>query len=129
MRRLASLPFIVRLALCLAIVFIPLAAFAQDVVDAPAPAPVITQPDVVALTPMVLDFIGHAKQGRIALAVVAGLILVSHLKRPEGKGHEEGARTSLGQLRGSAAIGVASGHTVAIWDEWKPLNRVCMAEP
>jgi len=33
-----------------------------------------------------------------------GLILVSHLKRPEGKGHEEGARTTLAQLRGSAAI-------------------------
>tara|TARA_Y100000590_G_scaffold470333_1_gene663822 strand:- start:592 stop:2229 length:1638 start_codon:yes stop_codon:yes gene_type:complete len=34
-----------------------------------------------------------------------GLILVSHLKRPEGKSHEEGAATSLAQLRGSGAIG------------------------
>jgi twinkle protein len=33
-----------------------------------------------------------------------GLVLVSHLKRPEGKGHEEGAKTTLAQLRGSAAI-------------------------
>lgn len=34
-----------------------------------------------------------------------GMILVSHLKRPpQGKGHEEGAATSLAQLRGSAAI-------------------------
>ena len=33
-----------------------------------------------------------------------GLILVSHLKRPEGKGHENGGETSLAQLRGSAAI-------------------------
>jgi len=33
-----------------------------------------------------------------------GLILVSHLKRPSGVGHEEGAQTSLSQLRGSAAI-------------------------
>ena len=34
-----------------------------------------------------------------------GLIIVSHLKRPEGnKGHEEGARTSLSQLRGSHSI-------------------------
>ncbi len=34
-----------------------------------------------------------------------GLILVSHLKRPEGKnGHEEGAITSLSHLRGSHAI-------------------------
>lgn len=33
-----------------------------------------------------------------------GLVLVSHLRRPEGKGHEEGASTSLSQLRGSHAI-------------------------
>lgn len=33
-----------------------------------------------------------------------GIILVSHLKRPDGKGHEEGASTSLSQLRGSAGI-------------------------
>ena len=32
------------------------------------------------------------------------LVLVSHLKRPDGRGHEEGARTSLAQLRGSAGI-------------------------
>lgn len=37
-----------------------------------------------------------------------GLILVSHLKRPDGKGHEEGSVTSLSQLRGSAAIGQLS---------------------
>lgn len=34
-----------------------------------------------------------------------GLIIVSHLKRPtNGTGHEEGAQTSLSQLRGSQAI-------------------------
>jgi twinkle protein len=33
-----------------------------------------------------------------------GVILVSHLKRPDGRGHEEGAATSLSQLRGSAGI-------------------------
>lgn len=32
------------------------------------------------------------------------LILVSHLKRPDGRGHEEGGLTSLSQLRGSAGI-------------------------
>lgn len=38
-----------------------------------------------------------------------GLILVSHLRRPDGnKGHEEGQRTSLSQLRGSAGIGQLS---------------------
>lgn len=30
--------------------------------------------------------------------------IISHLKRPDGKGHEEGAVTSLAQLRGSGAI-------------------------
>jgi twinkle protein len=33
------------------------------------------------------------------------LFVVSHLKRPEGRGHEEGAATSLAQLRGSGSIG------------------------
>jgi len=38
-----------------------------------------------------------------------GLILVSHLRRPSGdKGHEDGAQTSLAQLRGSGAIGQLS---------------------
>jgi twinkle protein len=38
-----------------------------------------------------------------------GMVLVSHLKRPpQGRGHEEGAQTSLAQLRGSAAIGQLS---------------------
>jgi twinkle protein len=32
------------------------------------------------------------------------LLIVSHLKRPDGKAHEEGAVTSVSQLRGSAAI-------------------------
>lgn len=32
------------------------------------------------------------------------LFMISHLRRPEGKAHEEGAATSLSQLRGSASI-------------------------
>jgi len=36
------------------------------------------------------------------------LFCVSHLKRPDGKGHEEGAATSLSALRGSGAIGQLS---------------------
>lgn len=43
-----------------------------------------------------------------------GMILVSHLKRPEGKGHEEGAQTSLAQLRGSAAIGQLSDIVIGL---------------
>lgn len=33
------------------------------------------------------------------------LFAVSHLKRPDGKGHEEGAVTSMSQLRGSQSLG------------------------
>jgi len=41
------------------------------------------------------------------------LILVSHLKRPQGdRGHEDGARTSLAQLRGSAAIAQLSDFVI-----------------
>lgn len=43
-----------------------------------------------------------------------GLILVSHLKRPEGKGHEEGASTSLSQLRGSHAIAQLSDIVIGL---------------
>ena len=43
-----------------------------------------------------------------------GVILVSHLKRPEGKGHEEGAQTSLAQLRGSAAIAQLSDMCIGL---------------
>ena len=44
-----------------------------------------------------------------------GMILVSHLKRPNGeKGHEEGAKTSLAQLRGSAAIAQLSDMVIGL---------------
>lgn len=43
-----------------------------------------------------------------------GMFLVSHLKRPEGKGHEEGAATSLAQLRGSAAIAQLSDMVIGM---------------
>lgn len=48
----------------------------------------------------------------LAVELKIVLIVVSHLKRPSGdKGHEEGANTSLSQLRGSHAI-AQLGHTV-----------------
>jgi len=44
-----------------------------------------------------------------------GMILVSHLKRPSGdRGHEDGAQTSLSQLRGSAAIGQLSDMVIGL---------------
>ena len=43
-----------------------------------------------------------------------GMIVVSHLKRPEGISHEEGGRTTLGQLRGSAAIAQLSDMCIGL---------------
>jgi len=42
------------------------------------------------------------------------LIIVSHLKRPENKGHEEGAATSLAQLRGSGSIAQLSDMVIGL---------------
>jgi len=42
------------------------------------------------------------------------LFVVSHLKRPDTKGHEEGAATSLSQLRGSGSIGQLSDIVVGL---------------
>ena len=42
------------------------------------------------------------------------LICVSHLRRPDGKGHEEGASTSLSQLRGSASIAQLSDMVIGL---------------
>ena len=41
-------------------------------------------------------------------------MLVSHLKRPDGRGHENGAVTTLAQLRGSAAIAQLSDCVVGL---------------
>ena len=43
-----------------------------------------------------------------------GLLLVSHLKRAEGKSHEEGGQTSLAQLRGSHAIAQLSDVVIGL---------------
>ena len=42
------------------------------------------------------------------------MMVVSHLRRPDGKGHEEGAATSLSQLRGSASIGQLSDIVIGL---------------
>jgi twinkle protein len=54
-----------------------------------------------------LDEIMHRLRKIVAETEVC-LFAVSHLKRPDTKGHEEGAATSLSQLRGSGAIGQLS---------------------
>lgn len=43
-----------------------------------------------------------------------GLLLVSHLRRPDGKGDEEGAQTSLSRLRGSHAIAQLSDMVIGL---------------
>lgn len=44
-----------------------------------------------------------------------GLIIVSHLRRPEGdKGHEDGAKVRLGQLRGSHSIAQLSDICISL---------------
>ena len=44
-----------------------------------------------------------------------GMFLVSHLRRPEGdKGHEQGAKTSLSQLRGSHSIAQLSDMVIGL---------------
>lgn len=42
------------------------------------------------------------------------LFVISHLKRPEGKGHEDGASTSLSQLRGSGGIAQLSDMVIGL---------------
>jgi twinkle protein len=43
------------------------------------------------------------------------LFLVSHLRRPQGdKGHEDGAKVSLGQLRGSHSIAQISDAVIGL---------------
>jgi twinkle protein len=42
------------------------------------------------------------------------LVCVSHLKRPDGKGHEDGAVTSLSQLRGSGSIAQLSDMVIGL---------------
>jgi len=42
------------------------------------------------------------------------IIMVSHLKRPDGRGHEDGARVSLSQLRGSHAIAQLSDTCIGL---------------
>ncbi len=46
--------------------------------------------------------------------VGVGMILVSHLKRPEGRGFEEGRETTLGHLRGSAGLGQLSDMVIGL---------------
>ena len=43
-----------------------------------------------------------------------GLFLVSHLRRPMGKGHEDGGQISLSELRGSASIAQLSDMVIGL---------------
>jgi twinkle protein len=52
------------------------------------------------------------------------LICVSHLKRPESKGHEDGAATSLSQLRGSGAIAQLSDIVIGLERNGQALDPI-----
>jgi len=43
-----------------------------------------------------------------------GMLMVSHLRRPDGRGHEDGAAVSLSQLRGSHAIAQLSDACIGL---------------
>lgn len=59
--------------------------------------------------------IGMTKLRTLVEELGCGLILVSHLRRPEGdKGHEDGAVVRLGQLRGSHAIAQLSDIVIGV---------------
>lgn len=52
------------------------------------------------------------------------LLCVSHLKRPENKGHEDGAATSLSQLRGSGSIAQLSDIVIGLERNGQALDPV-----
>lgn len=51
---------------------------------------------------------------QLAEELNVGILVVSHLRRPQGKGHEEGAQVSLSDLRGSGAIAQLSDMVIAL---------------
>lgn len=52
--------------------------------------------------------ISTTKLKTLLMELNIGMFMVCHLKRPQGTAHEDGARTSLGQLRGTAGVGQLS---------------------
>jgi len=54
------------------------------------------------------------KLRKIVQETGVGLFLISHLKRPMGKAHEEGGQVSLSELRGSAAIAQLSDMVIGL---------------
>jgi twinkle protein len=55
-----------------------------------------------------------------------GMFLVSHLKRPEGKSHEEGGRPTLAQLRGSHSIAQLSDMVIGLSRDQQGDNKNVM---
>lgn len=53
-----------------------------------------------------------------------GLFLVSHLRRPSGKAHEDGGQISLAELRGSAAIAQLSDMVLGLERDQQHLDPV-----
>jgi len=54
------------------------------------------------------------KLRKIVQETGVGLFLISHLRRPQGRAHEEGGQVSLSELRGSAAIAQLSDIVIGL---------------
>lgn len=54
------------------------------------------------------------KLRKIVQETGVGMFVISHLKRPQGKAHEEGGQVSLSELRGSASIAQLSDMVIGL---------------
>ena len=74
---------------------------------------VVSDQDGIADERKAIDAI-MTKLRKIVQETGVGLFLISHLKRPQGKAHEEGGQVSLSELRGSAAIAQLSDIVIGL---------------
>ena len=74
---------------------------------------VVSDQDGIADERKAIDAI-MTKLRKIVQETGVGLFLISHLKRPQGKAHEEGGQVILSELRGSAAIAQLSDIVIGL---------------
>jgi len=74
---------------------------------------VVSDQDGIADERKAIDAI-MTKLRKIVQETGIGLFLISHLRRPQGRAHEEGGQVSLSELRGSAAIAQLSDIVIGL---------------
>jgi len=74
---------------------------------------VVSDQDGIADERKAIDAI-MTKLRKIVQETGVGLFLISHLRRPQGRAHEEGGQVSLSELRGSAAIAQLSDIVIGL---------------